>query len=104
MFFCVDLSLWFNQYVNPIAIDDIGWKFYVVYCCWLLFELLVVWKFYIETKETPLEEIAKHFDGDKAIIGGGAQSAKIRFLSGQEDPTTEIGNEKVGSSAVEIRE
>lgn len=80
MFFCVSLSLWFNQYVNPIALQDIGWKYYVVYCCWLGFELFVVWKFYIETKETPLEEIAKYFDGDAAIIGGGAATEKVNNL------------------------
>ncbi|KAL3476695.1 general substrate transporter [Aspergillus californicus] len=80
MFFCVSLSLWFNQYVNPIALQDIGWKYYVVYCCWLGFELFVVWKFYIETRETPLEEIAKYFDGDAAIIGGGAATEKVKNL------------------------
>ena len=59
MFFCVDLSLWFNQYVNPIALKDIQWKYYIVYCVFLVFEIFVVWKYYIETKETPLEEIVK---------------------------------------------
>jgi hypothetical protein len=27
--FAISLSLIFNQYVNPIALDDIGWKYYV---------------------------------------------------------------------------
>ncbi|KAL2815270.1 general substrate transporter [Aspergillus cavernicola] len=80
MFFCVDLSLWFNQYVNPIALQDIGWKYYIVYCVWLVFELFVVWKFYIETKETPLEEIVKYFDGDAAILGGEAATEKVTEL------------------------
>jgi hypothetical protein len=35
-------------------------------------ELFVVWKYYIETRNTPLEEIAKHFDGTDALIGGAA--------------------------------
>jgi hypothetical protein len=39
---------------------------------WLAVELAVVWKFYIETRNTPLEEIAKHFDGNEALIGGAA--------------------------------
>ncbi|KAL4783607.1 general substrate transporter [Aspergillus varians] len=80
MFFCVSLSLWFNQYVNPIALQKIGWRYYLVYCVWLLFELLVVWKFYIETRRTPLEEIAKYFDGDAAIIGGEAATEKVSEL------------------------
>jgi MFS family permease len=45
MFFCVDLSLWFNQYVNPIALESIEWKYYIVYCVFLVFEIFVVWKY-----------------------------------------------------------
>ena len=39
MFLCVDLALFFNQYVNPIALNNIGWKYYIVYCVWLACEL-----------------------------------------------------------------
>lgn len=81
MFFCVDLSLWFNQYVNPIALEKIGWKYYLVYCVFLVFEIAIVWKFYIETKEIPLEEIVKKFDGDTAILGGAAASEKVQQLT-----------------------
>lgn len=37
--------------------------------------------FYIETRNTPLEEIARHFDGDAAIIGGAAGTEKSRELA-----------------------
>ena len=50
--------VFFNQYVNPIALDAIGWKYYIVYCVWLAVELAVVWFFYIETRNTPLEEVS----------------------------------------------
>ena len=85
MFFFVDLALWFNQYVNPIALDNIGWKYYIVYSAWIAFELFVVWKWFIETKNTPLEEIAKYFDGDSAMVGGGAASEKARHLAADDD-------------------
>ena len=52
-------------------------------CAWLGFELLVVWKFYIETRNTPLEEIAKHFDGDAAVVGGAAATEKGRVLAAE---------------------
>lgn len=48
---------------------------------WLAVELAVVYFFYIETRNTPLEEIAKHFDGDKAIIGGAAATEKALQLA-----------------------
>ena len=47
--------MWFNQYINPIALDKIQWKYYIVYTLWLAVELAVVYFFYIETRNTPLE-------------------------------------------------
>jgi len=76
VFLFVDLALMFNQYVNPVALKRIGWKYYIVYCVWLAVELLVVWKYYIETRHTPLEEIAKHFDGEDALVGGAAATGR----------------------------
>ena len=55
MFLAVDVALWFNQYVNPIALGNIGWKYYIVYDVWLAVELATVYFFYIETRNTPLE-------------------------------------------------
>ncbi|OJJ07877.1 hypothetical protein ASPVEDRAFT_47069 [Aspergillus versicolor CBS 583.65] len=81
MWFCIDAALAFNQYVNPVALDSIGWKYYIFYCVWLGVELAVVWFYYIETRNTPLEEIAKHFDGDKAMVGGAAGTEKARELA-----------------------
>ena len=81
MFLMVDIALFFNQYVNPIALNDIEWKYYIVYCVWLAVELCVVYFFYIETRYTPLEEIAKHFDGDEAIVGGEAANGKSKELA-----------------------
>jgi len=80
MFLCVDIALFFNQYVNPIALAAIAWKYYVVYCVWLVFECAVVWKFFIETRNTPLEEIVKHFDGEDATLGGLLATEKSKKL------------------------
>ncbi|MCJ1385226.1 hypothetical protein MMC17_008347 [Xylographa soralifera] len=92
----VDLSLFFNQYVNPIALEAIGWKYYIVYCVWLAVELVVVWFFYIETRNTPLEEIVKHFDGEGAVLGGGAATEKGLKLAGEMgiDTNADIGDDK----------
>jgi hypothetical protein len=76
MFFAVDLALFFNQYVTGIAISAISYWYYVCYCIWIAFEAAFVWYFYIETKGTPLEEIARHFDGDEALVGQSSGLAK----------------------------
>ncbi|KAG1871956.1 hypothetical protein C8R48DRAFT_746488 [Suillus tomentosus] len=53
----------FNAFVNPWALDAIGWKYYLVYCGWLCLELVFVMLFIIETKGRTLEETAALFDG-----------------------------------------
>jgi Sugar (and other) transporter len=69
MFFSVNAALFFNNYVNPVALDAISWKYYLVYIGWLVVELAVVFLFYPETKGPTLEEMARIFDGDSAAVG-----------------------------------
>jgi sugar porter (SP) family MFS transporter len=64
--FTISLALIFNQYVNPIALDNIDWKYYIVYCVWLVFEGVFLYFFVIETKNRTLEETAAIFDGADA--------------------------------------
>jgi hypothetical protein len=97
LWLAVDLSLFFNQYVNPIALSHLKWKYYIFYCVWICFELFVVWKFYIETRNTPLEEIVKHFDGESAILGGDIATEKSRQLAAEiKMATTEPGETTAG--------
>lgn len=51
----------FNGYVNPIAMSHIGWKYYIVYCCWLPAELAIAYFFFPETKGHTLETVWKVF-------------------------------------------
>lgn len=60
------LSGVFNQYVNPIGLQKLGWKFYLVYVAVLVIEVTMIYFYYVETKGLPLEEIARVFDGDDA--------------------------------------
>jgi len=65
--FTISLSLIFNQYVNPIALQNIGWKYYLVYVAWLSFELAFICRYLVETKNRTLEETAALFDGDDQV-------------------------------------
>ncbi|KAE9366793.1 putative lactose permease [Stipitochalara longipes BDJ] len=80
MFLAVDLALFFNSYVNPVALAKLDWKYYIVYDCWLAVEFVVVYFYYIETRNTPLEEIVKYFDGEQALLGGDLATEKARTL------------------------
>ncbi|KAH3675973.1 hypothetical protein WICMUC_002269 [Wickerhamomyces mucosus] len=51
----------YNGFVNPIAMDAIEWKYYIVYCCILAVEFLVAYLTFVETSGRTLEEVAEVF-------------------------------------------
>lgn len=59
----VRFAVFFNTYVNPIALDSIGWKYYIVYCVWILVEILTVYMVFPETHNRTLEELSFMFEG-----------------------------------------
>ncbi|KAL2840405.1 sugar transporter [Aspergillus pseudoustus] len=60
------LAVFFNIFVNPIALDAIGWKYYIVFVAILVVIIATIWVFYPETKGHTLEEMATIFDTDDA--------------------------------------
>jgi len=56
----------FNQYVNPIALAKLAWKFYFVYIACLACMIITIYFLFPETKGRTLEEIAVVFDGEKS--------------------------------------
>ncbi|KAL2850180.1 MFS transporter [Aspergillus pseudoustus] len=59
----------FNQFVNPIGMENIGWKFFLAYVVWLAIETTTVYFFFPETQGPSLEEIALVIEGDDAAVG-----------------------------------
>ncbi|KAG8969229.1 hypothetical protein FRC03_003754 [Tulasnella sp. 419] len=64
MNFTVSIALIFNQYVNPVALEKLKWKYYLFYCAWLAFELVFIYMYLWETKGRTLEQTAALFDGE----------------------------------------
>ncbi|CAI7643805.1 MFS sugar transporter [Penicillium manginii] len=57
----------FATYVNPVGLARISWRWLLVYCCWLAFELVFIYFFFPETSGRTLEELSFLFeDKDKA--------------------------------------
>ncbi|KZV61446.1 hypothetical protein PENSPDRAFT_294602 [Peniophora sp. CONT] len=80
----VALTLFFNQFLNPLALEAMGWKYYLVYCGWLCFELIFILMFVIETKARTLEETAVLFDGEEKPgemeqLAGNAATSTMEF-------------------------
>ncbi|KAJ3039982.1 hypothetical protein HDV00_011537 [Rhizophlyctis rosea] len=95
MNFCVSAALVFNQYVNPLALEAISWKYYLVFAIWLGVELVFAWFFIIETKGHSLEEIAALFDGP-GKVGEVAERAELGSVQAGSDVTLM----KQGSSVI----
>lgn len=47
-----------NTFVNPIGMDNIGWRYYIWYCCWITVEGIVIYLFFPETAGRTLEELS----------------------------------------------
>lgn len=58
----------YNGFVNPIAMEVIEWKYYIVYCCILAVEVIAVTLFYVETSGFTLEEVAGVFGDDSIAV------------------------------------
>ncbi|KAJ3541733.1 hypothetical protein NM208_g2601 [Fusarium decemcellulare] len=58
----------FNQFVNPIGLDSLKWRYYLVYVVLLGVETFTIWLIYPETKGVSLEEVAVVMEGNKANV------------------------------------
>ncbi|KAH6949692.1 MFS transporter [Ilyonectria sp. MPI-CAGE-AT-0026] len=58
----------FNQFVNPIGLDSLQWRYYLVYVILLAVETSIIWLIYPETKGVSLEEVAVVMEGEKANV------------------------------------
>ena len=69
-----------------------------------MIELAVVYFFYIETRYTPLEEIAKHFDGEDAIVGGATATLHAKELAMEVGGLDTVDMDQKNDARVEQKE
>jgi len=60
--FCFNIL---SSFTTPIGLENITWKFYIIFVGWVLIEFAVVYLLFPETKGPSLEDIAIIFDGEK---------------------------------------
>ena len=87
--FATMVCVFFNQFVNPSALKALAWKYYLVYCAFLFFEIWFVYFFVVETRYVPMEEIAKYFDGEEADVVGLTQ-AQTKGVLAEEGEAHEV--------------
>jgi MFS family permease len=61
-------ALTFNIFINPIALDAIAWKYYLVFVAIIIAALFTVYFGYPETAGLSLDQIRILFDGDKDVV------------------------------------
>ncbi|KAF5007189.1 hypothetical protein FDECE_6472 [Fusarium decemcellulare] len=66
--FAIYGSLIIAAFANPIGLENIGWKYYIVFCVLLVIFFFITYFLFPETKGYSLEEIACIFDGEQADI------------------------------------
>ncbi|KAF4922616.1 Lactose permease [Colletotrichum viniferum] len=77
------IGLIIGQFLNPIGMANLGWMYYIVFCCILAILLVLIWFLFPETKGRTLEQIAEVFDGKNhslGISGAGEEKLKDDFV------------------------
>ncbi|PVH71709.1 general substrate transporter [Cadophora sp. DSE1049] len=96
----VAMALIFNQYVNPVGVTNIKWKYYIVYDVWLFVELLVAYFLFVETHGASLEETAAILDGaeiQERFVEGVARATE---KDGKSQVVLEVKSAEVGDKTV----
>jgi len=81
------------NYLNPVALENIGWKYYIIICAIVVLEILMVYFTYPETKSITLEEISIVFDGEQAAQNTGFKGDVVDIsashVENKHDPTVQ---------------
>ncbi|KAL0944840.1 hexose transporter protein (Lactose permease) [Colletotrichum truncatum] len=57
----------FNGFVNPVALEALRWRYYIVFVCALLLWLIIIYFTFPETRGMTLEEVSQVFDGNQPL-------------------------------------
>jgi sugar porter (SP) family MFS transporter len=87
-----------STYVTPIGLENLAWKYYLIWLPWVIIELVGVYLLFPETKGPSLEEIAILFDGEQATGG----QIVVEDLEGQMNEEKEVHSKNGGGSLVEF--
>lgn len=63
-FLFLNVAMVINTYGISEGMEKIGWKLYIVYCAWILVEIVLIYFFAVETAGKTLEEISEIFEAE----------------------------------------
>lgn len=88
-----EAALTVNQYVNPIALDSIGYWYFVFYLGMLLLGTAVIYLWFPETKGYTLEQLGRIFEGDHGL-------PTLSGLVIEDGPNSPLGDSKLPGAQI----
>lgn len=85
MYISTFVALVVGNQINPIAMESIAWKYYIVFCCILTLLFGIIWFFFPETKGHSLEEIQQIFEGKGLSAHSGSKVADVEEAEMEQD-------------------
>ncbi|KAJ3042204.1 hypothetical protein HDV00_007914 [Rhizophlyctis rosea] len=79
----VQAALAINNYIIPKGVTALGWKFYIIYIAWDLFETFLMWALLVETKGFTLEELEEIFSAPNPKKASLARKAELARAAGE---------------------
>lgn len=86
----IAVALCFNIWVNPIALEAIAWRYYIVFIVVISLYLVNVFLFFPETKGKSLEQLETIFEGQSIVFRNGTASVKPRDSEALHHTTSEL--------------
>jgi MFS family permease len=99
MFISTNLAVFFNIFINPIALEAIQWKYYLVYVILLALITTTIYFCYPETNGHTLEEMARVFDGEDAAV---PKEGRVQEVIAERTASVSHYDKGMNSSHVEI--
>ncbi|CAZ81962.1 unnamed protein product [Tuber melanosporum] len=66
-FLFVNIAMCVNIFAAPVAMEAIGWRYYIVFIGWNCFEVFVIWMWFVETAGHTLEQISEIFESRNPV-------------------------------------
>ncbi|KAK5709607.1 hypothetical protein LTR17_019636 [Elasticomyces elasticus] len=79
------LAIFFNTFVNPIALEAIGWRYYSVFIVVIIMMAFTVYFTYPETRGHTLEQMAVVFDGPNAVPSASETALRSKSIVSEKD-------------------
>ncbi|KAL6355277.1 hypothetical protein LRP88_10863 [Fusarium phalaenopsidis] len=92
------IAVFFNIFINPIALEAIAWKYYLLYVFILAAGGVVIYFTFPETRGHSLEAMARIFDGDDASLPQEGVLAEKAIAAGNANHVDNAGKDQYKSS------